>query len=328
MSKHTSLTLYFWVAKLIGFGLLFVRWLLDGGQVAGFFLLLFLTVMLLLRWRMPKLWPSIIIDGILLLSFEEYLVFSFILLSELFYRQGQAQLKYMLQKRDAEAAKYYEMESLQQNLSEALTQVERMTAIAERTRIARDIHDNAGHEIVAAYISFQTLKPMFEGVDPEILELYDEALERLDKGADKIREAVHNFSAVRALGAPNLEEICQKFQGAEVSFQVYGNSETVPMYVWNTLESCLNEGLHNVVRHARATYVKVDIDVTAKLVRMCIENDGSLEIKSRPLGSGLRNLRHRVSAVGGSLAAKSGEVFRLICVIPLKEEENEVIIGG
>ena len=328
MSKHTSSTFYFWIAKLIGFGLLFVRWLLDGGQVAGFFLFLFLVVLLLFRWRMPKLWATIVIDGILLLFFAEYLVLSLLLVSELFYRQGQSERQYMLQKRDAEAAKYYEMESLQQNLAEALGQVERMTAIAERTRIARDIHDNAGHEIVAAYISFQTLKPMLDGVDSDILELYDEALVRLDKGADKIREAVHNFSAVRALGAPNLEEICRKFQGAEVSFQVYGNSETVPMYVWNTLESCLNEGLHNIVRHAKATYVKVDIDVTAKLVRMCIENDGSIERKSRPLGSGLRNLRHRVSAVGGSLAAKNGEVFRLICVIPLKEEEHETVIGG
>ena len=48
-----------------------------------------------------------------------------------------------LKLRDQTAEKYYELETLQSELTAALLQVERMTVVTERARIAHDIHDNA-----------------------------------------------------------------------------------------------------------------------------------------------------------------------------------------
>ena len=348
-----------------GFGLLTAFWL-ESAETAGFFLLLILIVMSLLRRRVPKLEATVIFDIIIcaalarawpyapfamalpllaamyfrhywvLLAGVAYLAFNFeptlaaiLILAALcgiflgfWERERQEKLRTL----DKSAGRYYEMANLQSDLAAALAQVERMTAVAERTRIARDIHDNAGHEIVAAYISLQTAREMMdaEAENADALELYDAALERLNAGANKIREAVHNLSAVTVLGAENLQEICRRFPARDVTFRAYGDTSKIPMYVWNMLGACLNECLTNAARHSAAKYINVDLDATPHIVRLCVENDGLTGTTGKsPIGSGLRNLRHRAAAIGGNLSVDYGKVFRVICVIPMKEENDE-----
>jgi len=218
--------------------------------------------------------------------------------------------------RDVEAGKYYELEHRQSDIMTTLPQIERMTAVAERTRIARDIHDNAGHEIVAAYISLQTARGMLDAADADALELYDAAMKRLNNGVNKIRETAHNLQTVTPVGIETLLSVCKKFPSCPVDFHSYGNAARIPVYVWNMLEACLNESLTNVMRHAQANYISVELDVTQHIVRFCIENDGARK-STGSMGNGLRNLRHRAVSVGGSLSVKAGDVFRVICVIPI-----------
>jgi len=372
--------IYFILCKVAGFGLLLALWLQEGGR-AGFFLLLFLVVMSLLRWRFPKLSATVLLDcaacvvfstmwgaaqyALILILFEGmyrnvYWVllwgpflpamtgnvilqpfgasgfadeWNLVLLAALgalcglFLRQWEREQTQKLVQRDMEAGKYYELEHRQSDLITTLPQIERMTAVAERARIARDIHDNAGHEIVAAYISLQTVRKLFDGVDADVLELYDAALERLDNGVKKIRDTAHNLQTVTAIGVEGLLETCEKFPGCPVRFRTYGDTSRVPVYVWSMLEACLNESLTNVTRHApQASYVSVELDATQQIVRLCVENNGATGARDS-LGSGLRNLRHRAISIGGSLSVQAGDVFRVICVIPLQEEENESITG-
>jgi len=352
--------IWFLLCHIAGLSLLFAFWLISG-ETAGFFLFLALTVMALLRWRLPRLSCTVALDiavciGLAVIGGTHYalalplfsamffgrywaagtglyLVFYFepslaavlvlSALAGLFLGRWEAERQEKLNLRDRSAGRYYELESLQTDLTAALAQIERMTAVAERTRIARDIHDNAGHEIVAAYMSFQTARAMMDTENPDALELYDAALERLSSGTNKIRETVHNLSAVTSLGVETLQELCDRFPGPDVRFCVYGNTSKIPVYVWNMLEACLSECLTNVARHSAAISVSADLDVTPHIVRLCVENDGVVETGGSP-GSGLRNLRHRAAAIGGNLSIDAGDTtFRLVCVIPMKEERDE-----
>jgi len=327
-------------------------------STAGFLLILFSVCMALARWRIPKLYWTSVIDVLLFVILSPaalgvalfhamYHGMYFVILAAayvffavdiyaglpavlggllgLFLRLWDKERDLKLAVRDEEAGKYYELESLQTDLSSALAQIERMAAISERARISRDIHDNAGHEIVAAYISLQTARNMMDGADEDALALYDAALERLGNGADKIREAVHNMSTVTFLGVDNLRDICERFPACPVDFNVFGDTTKVPLYIWTMFESCLNESLTNASRHSKATKIKVDLDVAPHIVRLSIENDGvsGLKGQAHQPGNGLRNLRHRASAVGGSLSIDSGSVFRVICVIPIKGDNYE-----
>ena len=355
--KILSPGLCFLLCKIVGFILTFALWI-TSGEIAGFFLLLFLVIMALLRFRVPKtkytlffditvciamftLWeyapyalilimfqamyfniyPAAAAGIYIFFDFEPFLavLFVFGITCGVFLSLWERERSDKLKLRDRTAGRYYELESLQSDLTAALAQVERMTAVAERTRIARDIHDNAGHEIVAAYISLQTARSMLDNENTDALELYDAALERLNSGANKIREAVHNLSTVTFLGAENLRDICRRFPVCQVDFNIYGDTTRVPIYVWIMLEACLNESLTNAARHSDAMRVSVDLDVTPHIVRLCVENDGVMQTNGN-VGSGLRNLRHRAAAIGGSLSTDAGEIFRVICVVPIKED--------
>ena len=324
----------------------------------GFILLLFLVVMSLFRWRVQSakytvlvdiavclaffvmselapfvlaiplfsamywgIYPAALIIALLLYNFDPFLatLLVFAALCGLFLNFWERERQHKLLLRDKTAVRYYELESLQNDLTSALSQVERMTAAAERTRIAHEIHDNAGHEIVAAYISLQTARDMFADADKEALELYDAALERLKNGADKIRNAVHNLGAAADFGVNSLAETCRRFPVCGVNFTTYGDTSKVPVYIWTMLEACLNESLTNAARHSSAKYVSVNLDVTPHIIRLSIENDGAGS-DNKQAGIGLRNLRRRAEAVGGSLSVVSGQVFRVTCVIPIGKD--------
>jgi signal transduction histidine kinase len=320
----------FIICKIAGFCLLFAFWI-ESGEATGFFPIIALGIMTVLRNRIPKWRYTLIIDGIILGLLGQYLVLSIFVISEIFFRLWEDERERGLKLRDTEANKYYELEQLQGDLLTATAQVERMTAASERARIAAEIHDNAGHEIIGAYISFQTTRELLSEIiseegNSEILELYDTALQRLDSGVHKIREAVHNLTPVTVLGIESLRETCRRFPVCGVQFNTYGDMSVVPIYCWNLLESCLNEALTNVVRHADAKQIKVDLDVTPNIIRLYIENDG-MKSKITGAGIGLRNLRHRAAAVGGNISVDAGEVFKVICVVPINNkvgEQNEV----
>jgi signal transduction histidine kinase len=343
------------VCSAIGIILLIAQWVILG-ELSGFFLMLVLTAMFLLRWRKPHwgassvcdvavclfLWPGALVLPLFWAMYHRMYFAAAAVLYVLYTRDfiggalavlgalagvflGLWEQEHTLRwkTRDTVAERYYELESAQRDLLSAATRVERMTLISERARIAREIHDNAGHEIVAAYMSLQTLRGgMKEGstLEADDLAFLDAALERLDSGTQKIREAVHNLAPVTALGIEALEEICRRFTAATVVFNAFGDTTHVPVYVWNALESCLNEALTNASKHTRTSRVTVTVDVTPSIVRLCAENDNNTHSHTFSMGAGLRNLRYRMTAIGGSLAVDAGDIFKLICVVPIRRD--------
>jgi len=336
----------------LGFGLLVLRWVVFSVDIAGFLLMLGLMCTAILRWRFPQIqwlkW-SVVLDGILcailypwalvlamftgmyyrvyflavlvLATFDVYLgaIVALAGLCGVFLGNWDKERELAFITRDDKAARYYEMEALKNDLLAATVKVERMTVVSERARIAREIHDNAGHEIVAAYISLQTAREVMDAAldqaGGDVLSLYDSALERLDRGVNRMREAVHNLAPIAALGVEAMQETCKHFPTANVEFATFGDTAQVPVHVWSVLDACLNEALTNAARHAAPRKITVNLDATSHIIRLCIENDGVMSSKSS-MGHGLRNLRYRVAAAGGSLAVSSGEMFRLTCVVP------------
>jgi len=341
---------------ILGFGLLCLRWILFSVDITGFLLVLGMVCTAALRWRSPHItWVkwTVVLDGVLcallypwalvlvMFSGMYYRVYflAVLLLATLDIYIGTAaaltglcgvflgnwdkEREQAYKWRDSEARRFYELEAVQSDLKAVTTKIEQMTVVSERARIAREIHDNAGHEIVAAYMSLQTARDVIEEVlsqtddAADVLSLYDSALVRLESGANRMREAVHNLAPVAALGVEALHETCKRFPATNVEFTVYGDTSIVPVYVWGVMEPCLNEALTNAIRHAKPRKITVNLDATPHIVRLFVENDGVTYQKNK-MGHGLRNLRHRVEAIGGSLVVDPGDMFRVTCVVPIK----------
>lgn len=229
----------------------------------------------------------------------------------------QRQQREMFFRLDTEGTKQYELEILKEDLLAANVQVAKMAELSERSRIAREIHDLAGHEIVAAYMSLQTAEQLWTSDPEQAGELFKAALQRLERGITQIRTAVHNLSPLAEYGLESLEKLCHNYTFCPVAFQVYGDSSKVALHLWGILEPCLKEALTNIIRHTKAQKVVVNLDITPRLVRLCVENDGVGENASSGEGLGLRNLRQRARAIGGNISTDTTKGFRLICVLPI-----------
>jgi len=221
-----------------------------------------------------------------------------------------------ISQRDYYAKKNYELENLQSELTIALHQVEQMSIITERSRIAANIHDNAGHEIVASYIALQTVRNLAEKNPEKAFELFDKSMDRLNAGVEKMREAVHNMSAVTFMGVDRIREICENYEKTPINFKATGDMSDVTVNVWHVLEAILSESLTNAMRHANPTEIIVELDATKYFIRLLVENDGVTETDTGA-GSGLRNLRYRAVTVGGNLTISKSDRFKLVCVIPI-----------
>ena len=232
----------------------------------------------------------------------------------------QRERKARLEQRDYFSKRNYELEGVQNELTSALNQVEQMSIVAERSRISSEIHDNAGHEIVASYISLQTVGKIMEENPEKAVELFHKSMSRLDAGVKKMRDAVHNMSAVTFMGVERMREICENYPKVPVTFITSGDMAGVSSNMWHVLEASLNESLTNAMKHSKASYIRVELDGTKHLIRLLIENDGVIEgtETTGTTGTGLRNIRHRVTTAGGNLTVSKDETFKVVCIIPIK----------
>jgi signal transduction histidine kinase len=105
-----------------------------------------------------------------------------------------------------------------------------------------------------------------------------------------------------------------------VGFEAHGNTNRIPVHAWSVLEPCLKEALTNGARHLGSDGIDVSLDVGPSIVRLSVHNGGrAVPRVGGGGGIGLRNLRQRAQAVGGSVNVDTAAGFRLVCVLPLDE---------
>jgi signal transduction histidine kinase len=92
--------------------------------------------------------------------------------------------------------------------------------------------------------------------------------------------------------------------------------------VRHNLIMAVKEAIHNVIKHARATEVRLRIAFEASVLRIGIQDDGcGFDPAARPPGNGLGNLERRLQAIGGSFTIESrlGAGTRVSLRLPVAE---------
>jgi two-component system sensor histidine kinase DesK len=204
-------------------------------------------------------------------------------------------------------------------LRQAQDEVGRLAKVAERERIARDLHDLLGHTL-----SLITLKAELAGKllgrDPESARREIGELERISRDALKeVRSAVSGYRAedLRA----ELARARMALDTAEVAFVAPAGS-AIPLDLTpaedSALAFALREAVTNVVRHAGARSCQVRIEALGDAVRLEVADDGR-GAPGTPEGAGLSGMRERLAALGGRVERESGEEgrgTRLVITLP------------
>lgn len=174
---------------------------------------------------------------------------------------------------------------------------------AERVRVARELHDVAGHKLTALTLNLRALaaEPALAARDEVRIaqQLARELLGDIRGIVQAMRDArgLDLATALRTLAAPLPRPALRLRIGDEVRIDDPARAEIVLRTV--------QEALTNAARHAGADVVTVALEHRGEELHLAIEDDGRLRGPLRP-GNGLAGMRERIEDAGGRIAFATG----------------------
>jgi PAS domain S-box-containing protein len=196
------------------------------------------------------------------------------------------------------------------------------TSSAVRRQVSRDLHDGAQQRLVNLIIGLQLAR---EGIgrDPAVRAVLDDAADQAKAALDELRElaaGVHpRILTSRGLRAA-LDALAER---SSIAVAIDGTLEgRLPEAIESSAYFIVAEALTNVVKHARATEVRVTVDVDPAATELVVEvrDDGVGGARLHDVGTGLAGLADRVDALDGALDVRSppGGGTRLRARLPLE----------
>ncbi|MEG7335755.1 sensor histidine kinase [Bacillus sp. 0102A] len=187
-------------------------------------------------------------------------------------------------------------------------QVEELTAIYERNRMAREIHDIVGHKMTALLVQLQLLRE-WQKRDGHKAEETVSVCETLAREAlDDVRLSVRTLQTENAPSViDSLKQLTEDFYknvGVTTEFAVSGDPAMIPLSLHPTLVRTVQEALTNAKRHGGATACSIQLACTTDNISLVIKDDG----KGNPeaaLGFGLLNMKKRAAEHGGMIRFES-----------------------
>jgi len=182
-------------------------------------------------------------------------------------------------------------------------------ALAERTRIARDIHDVLAHSLSAQLVHLEAARLLIEsGAERDrILERVVAARGMAREGLAETRQAL---SALRGEMSPLedfLSELVATADRAHVT--VSGESKPLPAEASQAVRRVAQEAMTNVRKHAPGAKVSIRLEYAEHQVMLDVRDSGGSpgELTGTGAGYGLLGMRERAELLGGSLEAGPGE---------------------
>ncbi|MFF5139079.1 sensor histidine kinase [Streptomyces sp. NPDC013157] len=193
-------------------------------------------------------------------------------------------------------------------------------ALAERARIAREIHDVLAHSLSAQMVHLEAARLLIErGADRE--QILERVVAARGMARDGLAETRQALSALRGELTPLedfLTELVGSTDGAEVT--VTGERRSLPAEASQTVRRVAQEALTNVRKHAHGAKVQVRLDYSEHEVALKVRDSGGRpgELSGAGGGYGLLGMRERAELLGGSLeAGRDDEGFEVRLRVPV-----------
>ncbi|MEU4131734.1 sensor histidine kinase [Streptomyces wuyuanensis] len=216
--------------------------------------------------------------------------------------------------------------ALAMELADRRRDAEQVSLLADRDRIARDLHDLAIQRLFATGMTLQSAQRFVD--HPVAAERLERAIDDLDSTIKIIRSTIFGLREHEAAGVlPGLRaravravEEATPALGFAPALRMEGLIDTeVPRRVADEAVAVLGEALANVARHARASRAEVAIAARADRMSVTVTDDG-VGITPDGRRSGLRNMAERAEKLSGELVVTRGIAggTRLVWAVPLR----------
>lgn len=203
----------------------------------------------------------------------------------------------------------------------------RAVALAERTRIAREIHDGVGHLLTRLLLQVKALQVVHRD-EPGVVADLTTLDSGLGEALDSMRRSVHALSDDGEELATSLNLLGSRCGIDSVSVDCSTEAEP-PAAVARCVVAVVREALTNAARHGGARSARVAVTDYPAFWQVTVDNDGIVPAEGEPAadgrgsGLGLRSMTERVEALGGRVRITPRPRFTVFATIPKDGQGKE-----
>lgn len=205
-----------------------------------------------------------------------------------------------------------------------------LATLAERARIAREIHDNVGHQLTRASLQAEALR-VVHADEPGVAADFADVKRTVDEALQLVRTSVHalNDNAVDlSVQLERIVEGARSDSGPQIELEVL--AEHAPANVANCFAAVLREALSNAMRHAHAKTITVRCMEHPSFYQLVVTDDGAGGVQASGRGAaegmGLASMRERIEALGGTFTAgprASAGGWRVFATVPKQQGDED-----
>lgn len=178
---------------------------------------------------------------------------------------------------------------------------------AERTRLAKDLHDGLGGMLSAVKLNLQIKGDAVLGATD--VSRFQTALGMLDDSIQELRRVAHHMmpeSLLRYGLKVSLSDFCAAIPTAD--FHYFGDEARLPGKMEIMVYRCIHELVNNALKHAEADHINVQLVQEPDRISFTVQDNGKgFDRQTVSEGMGLRNIRQRVDAFQGKMDIYSTE---------------------
>ncbi len=221
-----------------------------------------------------------------------------------------------------------ELGESQEELQKAYAVVAEVTALEERQRIAKEIHDTVGHSLTTVVMQTESAKRVLDSNPEEAKAKIVSANLRARQALEEIRDGVHLLSGnsvVQTLESALVDIIHESSDGTGIKFRSSITNVPVSSAKHRFLCNALKEGIANGLRHGGATAFWFELKEEAGEIFFLLSDNGKGVSGELREGFGLTTMQQRARALGGDVSfyCEAGEGFEIRVTLPVDNEKGE-----
>lgn len=238
----------------------------------------------------------------------------------------------------AALAKAYERQAADnERLQQYATTLEELTITRERNRLARELHDTLAHSLSAVTVQIEAVRSLWDKQPQKAYAMLEKADATARTGLAEARRALQDLRASPledlglALALQGLAQTAADRTGARLELRVPDALKgCLPSNVEQGVYRIAQETLDNVVRHAGASMIAVELREYGDRLTLRIEDDGE-GIDAGPLEEategrlGIRGMQERAELIGGRLdiTSAAGSGMSVVLTVPMEKTVDD-----
>jgi two-component system sensor histidine kinase DesK len=204
-------------------------------------------------------------------------------------------------------------------LQMAQDEIEHLAKVAERERIARDLHDVLGHTLSLIILKSELASKLADR-DPQRAREEIRDVERISREAlSEVRQAVRGY---RAGLQHELDGAGAMLRTASIALTTRLDPVPLAPAQEAILALALREAVTNVVRHSEAAHCTIELQRFNGAIRLVVSDDGRGGLQED--GAGISGMRERIATLGGSVARDTFRGTTLTVTLPLASGPQSV----